>query len=83
MNHVQHLAMRKSAETGMGRFFSGANLDRYRRLADYETAAAERNRVFKALAGEWNAFTRECGKAGAARVGSLQERVEFRRQHSS
>ena len=82
MNHVQHLSVRKVAETGMGRFFSLTNLDRYRRLADDETAAAERSRVLKALAEEWSAFTRECGKASVARVGSLQEHVEFRRQDS-
>ena len=77
MDRVQHRSLRKLAEPGMGRFFNLTNLDRYRRLADDEIAAAERSQVLKALSEEWRAFTRECGKA---RVRSPQEDVEFQRQ---
>jgi hypothetical protein len=82
MNYVQHLSLRQLAEPGMGRFFSLMNLDRYRRLANNEIAAAERSRVMKTLSEEWSAFTSEFGKAGAARVGPLREHMKFRLQDS-
>jgi hypothetical protein len=83
MNPVQHLALQKVAETGMDRFFSLKNLDRYRRLADDEIAAAERSRVLEVLASEWDAFTRECRKPSATRVRPLPEHVAFRSRDPS
>ena len=47
------------AENGMARFFSSMNLTRCRQLAGGEMTVAERNVVLKALAEEWDAFTRE------------------------
>jgi len=44
----------------MSRFFSPANLGRYRRIADKMTNSTERNQVLRTLADEWDVFTGEC-----------------------
>ena len=54
-------ARMQETELGMGRFFSPANLDRYRRLASGVLDEAERHQVLEDLAGEMNAFRREAG----------------------
>jgi hypothetical protein len=53
-------SMRPASGNGMARFFTPANLDRYRILAGDRIDAPERHRVMQALAQEWRAFTREC-----------------------
>lgn len=47
-------------DTGMGRFFSPENIDRYRVLASGVAGKVERDRVFEALAQEMRAFRRAC-----------------------
>jgi hypothetical protein len=46
-------------ETGMARFFSSANLDRYRKLAREAISDVERRQVLETLAKEVSAFRRE------------------------
>lgn len=57
---VQRVVTEKVPETGMARFFSSANLDRFRRLASDGIATAERKRILEVLSKEWNAFVQEC-----------------------
>jgi hypothetical protein len=45
--------------SGMERFFSSTNLDRYRKPASGAIAAAEQHKLLKDLAEEMNAFRRE------------------------
>jgi hypothetical protein len=58
----------RTADIGMGRFFSSANLGRYRRLAGEKIDADERKQVLRILAEEWSAFMRECHVNGATHV---------------
>jgi hypothetical protein len=60
MNSVQRVISENVPETGMARFFSSANLDRFRRLASDGIATAERKRVLQMLNKEWDAFVQEC-----------------------
>ena len=45
--------------SGMGRFFSSTNLDRYRKLVSGAIGEAEKHQLLKDLAEEMNAFRRE------------------------
>jgi hypothetical protein len=45
--------------SGMGRFFSSMNLDRYRKLVSGAIGEAEKHQLLKDLAEEMNAFRRE------------------------
>jgi hypothetical protein len=55
--------------SGMERFFSSTNLDRYRKLASGAIAAAEQYQLLKDLAEEMNAFRRDArGAANRAPV---------------
>jgi hypothetical protein len=49
----------KINEVGMARFFSSANLDRYRKLASEAISDAEGQQVFDMLAKEVSAFRHE------------------------
>lgn len=55
----------RKADAGMGRFFSPANLDRYRKLAN-GADDAERRRILEDLAMEMNSFRREARTAAVA-----------------
>jgi hypothetical protein len=56
-----HTQRRKEQLTalGMSRFYSQANLDRYRKLASGITDGAEQHKLLMDLAEEMNAFKRE------------------------
>ena len=55
--------------SGMGRFFSSTNLNRYRKLTSGAIAEAEQHQLLKDLAEEVNAFKREAHvAAGQASV---------------
>jgi hypothetical protein len=49
----------QKAPSGMGRFFSSMNLDRYRKLVSGAIGEAEKHQLLKDLAEEMNAFRRE------------------------
>jgi hypothetical protein len=57
----------------MSRFLDPENLERYRKLASDKTNAAERNRVLKVLAQEWNTFLRGSRMCGAHEVRSSRD----------
>ena len=63
--HTQRFRVQKPAP-GMSRFFSPANLDRYRKLAS-GTGEAEQQQLFEDLAEEINAFRREARVASVYR----------------
>jgi hypothetical protein len=48
-----------TSDAGMGRFFSPANLDRYRKLAGGAVGDTERHQIMEDLAKEMNSFRRE------------------------
>jgi len=54
-------------KTGMGRFFSPANLDRYRKLASEAIGDSERQHVLGVLAKEMNSLRREATRRSARR----------------
>jgi hypothetical protein len=56
--NITMLTMRKRP-TGMARFFSKSNRDRYRRLASGTIGQAEQHQLFDDLAEEMDAFKRE------------------------
>jgi len=63
-------------KTGMSRFFSPANLDRYRKLAGEAIGDTERRHLLDALAREVSAFRREAARpplARASRQASFRE----------
>jgi hypothetical protein len=47
-------------DSGMSRFFSAQNIDRYRQLASGAIGVSAREQVLRALAKEMQAFRREC-----------------------
>jgi hypothetical protein len=57
-------------KTGMARFFSPANLDRYRRLASEAIGDTERRHVLDVLAMEMKAFRREATHPPSTERGS-------------
>lgn len=54
---------RQQPTTGMSRFYSPANLDRYRKLASGAIEEAEQHQLLEDLAEEMNAFRREAREA--------------------
>lgn len=54
-----HGVIEKTNEVGMARFFSSANLDRYRKLASEAISDVERQQVLDMLAEETSAFRHE------------------------
>jgi hypothetical protein len=68
--HTQRVRAQKPA-AGMSRFFSLANLDRYRKLASGAISEAEQHQLLEDLAEEMNAFRRE------ARVAAVNRRSAF------
>jgi hypothetical protein len=56
-------------KTGMGRFFSPANLDRYRKLASEAIGDTERQHVLDVLAREMKALRREATRTPSAKRG--------------
>jgi hypothetical protein len=74
---------KKASENGMNRFFSPTNLARYQGWIRGKINAAERGRILKVLAHEWEAFTRECRAPSAIRVPPGREHVVFRRECSN
>lgn len=69
--HAQRYRMQKHA-VGMSRFFSPANLDRFRKLASGVIGEGEQRQLLKDLAEEMNAFRRE------ARVTAVNQRSAFK-----
>ncbi len=57
-SHTHHIRVQKPA-TGMDRFFSPLNLDRYRKLASGAVGDSERHQLLEDLNEEMNAFRRE------------------------
>ena len=72
-----------ASASGMGKFFSPTNLRRYRSLMNDKINAGERVRVLKALAEEWDAFTRECRMVDVVRVGSRTAFVKDESQNDA
>lgn len=69
--HAQRYRLQKPA-AGMSRFFSPANLDRYRKLASGAIGEVEQHQLLEDLAEEMNAFRRE------ARVAAVNRRSAFK-----
>ena len=57
-NHTQSLRAQK-ASSGMSRFYTQANLDRFRKLASGAIGEAEQHKLLADLAEEMSAFKRE------------------------
>jgi len=72
-----------ASASGMGKFFSPANLRRYRSLMNDKVNAGERVRILKVLAEEWDAFTRECRIVDVVRVGSRTAFVKDESQNNA
>jgi hypothetical protein len=62
--------------SGMSRFFSPANLDRYRRLASGSLGEAEQHRLLQALSEEMKAFRREA-RVGSVRHPAFQQNIDL------
>lgn len=73
---TQRFGMQKPG-SGMSRFFSPANLDRYRKLASGAIGEAEQHELLQDLVEEMNAFRRE------ARVAAVNRRSAFMASVSS
>jgi hypothetical protein len=63
------------SETGMARFFSPANLDRYRKLDSEAIGDVERQQLFDVLAKEVSAFRREIKSPASSTRGSCESVV--------
>ena len=61
--------------SGMGRFYSSTNLDRYRKLISGAIGEAEKHQLLKVLAEEMNAFRREAHGA-AYQASAFHENIE-------
>ena len=59
-SRINNIRVRKPA-TGMARFFSRSNRDRYRKLATGTISQAEQHQLLEDLAEEMEAFKRESG----------------------
>jgi hypothetical protein len=62
--------------SGMSRFFSPANLDRYRQLASGSLGEAEQHRLLQALSEEMKAFKREA-RVGSVRHHAFKQNIDF------
>jgi hypothetical protein len=60
----------------MSRFFSPANLDRYRQLAGGCLGEAEQHQLLRALAEEMKAFRREA-RMGSVRRAALNNNIDL------
>jgi len=69
--HKQHRSEKQST-SGMSRFYSSTNLNRYRRLASGAISDAEQRQLLEDLAEEMNAFRRE------ARTGTISQQSAFK-----
>jgi hypothetical protein len=70
----QSIARRQPS--GMGRFFSSANLDRYRQLASGSLGEADQHRLLQALAEEMKAFRRDA-RMGSDRHSAYTQNIDF------
>lgn len=62
---IIHTSIRgQERPSGMGRFFSSTNLNRYRKLVSGAIGEAEKHQLLKDLAEEMNAFRREAYGVG-------------------
>jgi hypothetical protein len=66
--------------SGMSRFFSPANLDRYRQLASGSLGDAEQHRLLDALSEEMRAFRREA-HMDCARRPAFKQNINFQTGH--
>jgi hypothetical protein len=64
---------RQQPTTGMSRFYSPLNLDRYRKLASGAIDEAEQHQLLEVLAEEMNAFRREVRVAAVNRSSAIKE----------
>jgi hypothetical protein len=62
--------------SGMSRFFSPINLDRYRQLASGSLGVAEQHGLLRALAEEMKAFRREA-RMGSVRRSAFKQNIDF------
>jgi hypothetical protein len=68
----QHITVQR-LRSGMRRFFSATNLDRYRILASTAVGEAEQHQLLRDLAEEMNAFRREACEAPVNRPRPFKE----------
>jgi hypothetical protein len=69
-------SMAQPPASGMSRFFSPANLDRYRQLASGSLGEAEQHRLLQSLSEEMKAFRREV-RMGSARHPGFKQNTDF------
>ena len=74
MTTIQTSIREQKPPSGMGRFFSSTNLDRYRKLVSGAIGKAEKHQLLKDLADEMNAFRREAHGADD-QVSAFQENI--------